>query len=119
MTGTAAMRYKEIIGLARGAEENLRTWELARADELERVLADAHEAVAAAKEREAQTIERVNRWWRMADDNVSRLSWLEVGVPPEPSPSARGAYLDRYLEEVRAAYQDLVQAILKLSWRAR
>lgn len=116
---TAAVRYKDIVGLARKAADDLRTWELARADELNALLAAAAERVSAAAERERAVSERANRWWRMASDNVSRLSWLEPGAEPEPVTSARGEWLDRYTEEIRTAYQELNQAILKLSWRAR
>ncbi|PXY34385.1 hypothetical protein BAY59_02285 [Prauserella coralliicola] len=116
---TAAMRYKEIIGLARKAAEDLRTWELARAEQLNGEIAARAEAVTAAEERERAMTDRANRWWRMAKDNVSRLSWLEVGAPPEPAASARGEWLHRYAEDVRPAYHELTQAILKLGWRAR
>ncbi|ASR38473.1 hypothetical protein BAY61_29620 [Prauserella marina] len=116
---TAAVRYKEIIGSARRAADDLRAWELARAEELTAAIAAANEEVTAAAEREAATEERATRWWRMASDSVSRLSWLDVGTPPEPARSARGEWLDRYAEDVRPAYHDLTQAILKLGWRAR
>jgi hypothetical protein len=116
---TAAMRYKEIVGLARGSAEQLRTWELARADELETSLAEATEAVTAAGEREAWAKERAIRWWKMAEHNVAQLTWLDVGGEPEPTASARAQYLDRYLEEVKPSYQELVQAVLSLGWRAR
>ncbi|RZQ64425.1 hypothetical protein [Amycolatopsis suaedae] len=115
----AAMRYKEIVALARGAEQQLRAWEVARVDELEAMIAAARNDVAEAAQQETKTQERVDRWWRMAVDNVSRLSWLEAGAGPEPNATARGAYLERYLEEVRPAYQELVQSILKLGWRAK
>jgi hypothetical protein len=63
--------------------------------------------------------ERAIRWWKMAVHNVARLSWLEVGDEPEPTATARAQYLDRYLEEVKPSYQELVQAVLSLGWRAR
>jgi hypothetical protein len=113
------MRYKEIIGLARGSAEQLRTWELARADELETALAEAAEAVTAADEREAWAKERAVRWWKMAEHNVAQLTWLDVGGEPEPTATARAQYLERYLEEVKPSYQELVQAVLSLGWRAR
>ncbi|MGH3520969.1 MAG: hypothetical protein ACRDQ7_27055 [Haloechinothrix sp.] len=116
---TAAVRYKEIIGLARKAANDLRAWELARAEELESAIAAAGAEVATAAEREERAAAQANRWWRMAGDNVSRLSWLEVGAPPEPAGSARGEWLDRYTEDVRPAYHELTQAIFKLGWRAR
>ncbi|GAB3506763.1 hypothetical protein [Amycolatopsis cihanbeyliensis] len=116
---TAAMRYKEIIGLARRAADDLRSWELSRAEELAAARATAEAEVAAAVEREQVTTERANRWWRMAADNVDRVSWLETGAAPEPIDSARGEWLDRYLEDIRPTYQELNQAILNLGWRAR
>lgn len=121
MTGepSAAVRYKELVGLARKAAEDLRAWELARADELTGQIAAAREQVAAAEQREQVIDERVARWWKMATDSVSRLSWFEAGAEPEPVSSARAGLLDRYSEDVRPAYQELTQAILKLGWRAR
>jgi hypothetical protein len=116
---SAAVRYKEIVGLARKAGDDLRSWELARADELEAAIARKQAEVVAAREREQRSADRVNRWWRMASDNVDRMSWLEAGSPPEPAPSARGEWLDRYLEDVRPAYHELNQAILNLGWRSR
>ncbi|MEC3975173.1 hypothetical protein [Amycolatopsis sp. H20-H5] len=116
---TAAMRYKEIVGLARASAENLRTWELARADLLETELAEAHAAVAAAIERQDRAAERAGRWWKMALHNVERLTWLDTGEEPQPVPTARGQYLERYLEEVKPSYQELVQAVLALGWRAK
>ncbi|MBK1785006.1 hypothetical protein [Prauserella cavernicola] len=116
---TAAMRYKEIVGLARKAAEDLRTWELERTEQLTGEIAARADAVTTAAKREQAMTERANRWWRMANDNVSRLSWLELGAPPEPTASARGEWLDRYAEDVRPAYHELTQAILRLGWRAR
>ncbi|MFI5607263.1 hypothetical protein [Amycolatopsis sp. NPDC051903] len=115
----AAMRYKEIVGLARGSADNLRAWELARAEEIEHQLADAHAAVAAAKEREEKAAERATRWWKMALHNVARLNFIEALDDPQPVPTARPQYLDRYLEEVKPSYQELVQAVLALGWRAK
>jgi uncharacterized membrane protein YccC len=116
---TAAMRYKEIIGLARGSAEQLRSWELTRANELDTALAEAAQAVTAATEREAWARERAIRWWKMAVHNIARLPWLEAGDEPEPSATARAQYVERYLEEVKPFYQELVQAVLSLGWRAR
>lgn len=116
---TAAVRYKEIIGLAREAAEELRGWELARADELSGLIEAAKEQLAAARQREESTTERANRWWNMATDNVKRLSWLDPGPPPEPVTSARGERLDRYADEIRDAYRELADAVMNLSWRAR
>ncbi len=116
---TAAMRYKEIVGLARASAENLRTWELARADELEARLAEAHQAVADAAEREQRAVDRGARWWRMARHNVEGLTWLPDGEDPAPVLTARAGYLERYLEEVKPSYQELVQAVLALGWRAK
>jgi len=116
---TAAMRYKEIIALSRGSAENLRTWELARAEALETEIAEAGEAVTAAGEREMRAAERATRWWKMALANVEQLPWLAIGEAPQPVPTARPAYLDRYLEEVKPSYQELVQAVLSLGWRAK
>lgn len=116
---TAAMRYKEIIALSRGSAENLRAWELARAEALETELAEAGEAVAAAGERETRAAERATRWWKMALANVEQLPWLAIGESPQAVPTARPAYLDRYLEEVKPSYQELVQAVLSLGWRAK
>ena len=116
---TAAMRYKEIVGLARASAEGLRTWELARSDELEAAVAQASLAVEEAAERETRATERATRWWKMAVHNVSRLPWIEVGEDPRPTPNARWQYVERYLEEVKPSYQELVQAVLALGWRAR
>lgn len=116
---TAAMRYKEIVGLARKAGEDLRTWELHRAAELDAEIGAAAADLTAATQREERVSERGQRWWRMARDNVSRLSWLDAGEEPEPVASARGEQLDRYVEDVRPAYHELTQAILNLGWRSR
>ncbi|MEV4599493.1 hypothetical protein AB0K15_19035 [Amycolatopsis sp. NPDC049253] len=116
---SAAMRYKEIVGLARGSADNLRAWELARADEIDHQLADAQAAVSAAKEREEKAAERASRWWKMALHNVARLNFLEPADDPQPVSTARPQYLDRYLEEVKPSYQELVQAVLALGWRAK
>lgn len=116
---TAAMRYKEIVGLARASAENLRAWELARADELEARLAEAHQAIVRAAEQEAYAMVRSNRWWSMAKHNIAGLSWLPAGDDPQPVSTARASYLDRYLEEVKPSYQELVQAVLSLGWRAK
>ncbi len=116
---TAAMRYKEIIALSRGSAENLRAWELARAEALEAEIAEAEAAVVAAGERELRAAERATRWWKMALHNVEPLPWLAVGEEPRAVSTARPAYLDRYLEEVKPSYQELVQAVLGLGWRAK
>lgn len=116
---SAATRYKEIIGLARKATSDLRAWELDRAQQLDAVIAAAAAAVAEATEREQATEERARRWWRMAADSAARVSWLEVGPEPDPVSSARGEWLDRYTEDIRPAYHELTEAVLKLGWRAR
>ncbi|WP_158886659.1 hypothetical protein [Amycolatopsis anabasis] len=116
---SAAMRYKEIVGLAAKAANDLRAWELNRAEELDSAIAAAQAAVEAAAEREQRTSQGANHWWRMAEDNVSRLSWLELAEPPGPAPNARGDRLDQYLAEVKPAYNQLVHAVLQLGWRAR
>jgi hypothetical protein len=116
---TAAMRYKEIVGLGRGSAEQFRAWELNRVDELEHAIAEAGQAVVTAGEREERAKEHANRWWKMAQHNVERLTWLDSGEPPHPTPTARAAYLDRYLEEVKPSYKELVEAVLALGWRAR
>ncbi|EMD22409.1 hypothetical protein ACIQUM_34080 [Amycolatopsis azurea] len=116
---TAAMRYKEIVGLARASAENLRSWEVARADELEARLAEAHQAVADAAEREQRAVDRASRWWKMAQHNVEGLTWLPEDEDPAPVPTARPGYLEKYLEEVKPSYQELVQAVLSLGWRAK
>ncbi|WP_406639459.1 hypothetical protein [Amycolatopsis sp. WGS_07] len=118
-TTSPAMRYKEIVGLARGSADSLRAWELARADEIERQLSDAQAAVAAAQDQEEKTRERASRWWKMALHNVSRLNFIEALDDPQPVTTARPQYLDRYLEEVKPSYQELVQAVLGLGWRAK
>lgn len=41
------------------------------------------------------------------------------GDNPRPVTTARAAYLERYLEEVKPSYQELVQAVLGLGWRAK
>jgi hypothetical protein len=55
----------------------------------------------------------------MAEHNVAQLNWLDVGEEPQPAANARAQYLERYLEEVKPSYQELVQAVLSLGWRAR
>lgn len=72
-----------------------------------------------ARERETRTVQGAQHWWRMAQDNVSRLPWLEVGADPAPAPHAYASRLDLYLREVKEAYQELVDAVLSLGWRAR
>ncbi|WP_372671678.1 hypothetical protein [Amycolatopsis kentuckyensis] len=116
---TAAMRYKEIIALSRGSAENLRDWELQRAEALEAEIEAARTAIEAAAEREAQAAARATRWWKMALHNIQGLLWLDPGDEPRPVMTARPAYLDRYLEEVKPSYQELVQAVLALGWRAK
>jgi hypothetical protein len=116
---TAAMRYKEIIALSRGSADRLREWELARVDELESQIEEARTAIEAAAERERNAAERATRWWKMALHNVQGLTWLAPGDEPQPVPTARAAYLDRYLQEVKPSYQELVQAVLGLGWRAK
>ena len=116
---TAAMRYKEIIALSRGSAENLRDWELRRAEALQAEIEEAQSAIEAATERETKAAERATRWWRMALHNIQGLLWLDPGDEPRPVTTARPAYLDRYLEEVKPSYQELVQAVLALGWRAK
>ena len=116
---TAAMRYKEIIALSRGSAENLREWELARAEVLEAEIEEAQNAIEVATEREARAAERATRWWKMALHNIQGLNWLDPRDDPRPVPTARAAYLERYLEEVKPSDQELVQAVLALGWRAK
>ncbi|MFI5584744.1 hypothetical protein ACIA5G_06920 [Amycolatopsis sp. NPDC051758] len=116
---TAAMRYKEIIALSRGSAENLREWELARAKALEAEIEEATAAIEVAAEREEQAGKRATRWWKMALHNIQGLTWLPPGDNPHPISTARAAYLERYLEEVKPSYQELVQAVLALGWRAK
>ena len=118
-SATAAMRYKEIIALSRGSAENLRKWELARAEALEAEIEEAQNAIAASTEREERAAERATRWWKMALHNIQGLTWLTPGDNPRPVTTARAAYLERYLEEVKPSYQELVQAVLALGWRAK
>jgi hypothetical protein len=118
-SATAAMRYKEIIALSRGSADNLRAWELARVEALEADIAEARETVAQAAEQEERAAERAVRWWKMALHNVERLTFVKSGGEPAPVTTARPQYLDRYLEEVKPSYQELVQAVLALSWRAK
>lgn len=115
----AAVRYKEVMGLARKAADDLRAWERARARELDAEISAAEQRVEKAAERERTAGERAHRFWRMACDNISRLSWLAPGPDPEPVPSASSEHLDRYAEDVRTAYQELTQSVLALGWRAR
>jgi len=115
----AAARYKEIIGLARKAAEDLRAWEQAREQQLHGEIAAAEQNVHAAAEAEKAMAERARRWWSMARDNVARLSWLDVGEEPTPVASARGDQASRYADDIRPAYHELTQAVLKLGWRAR
>jgi hypothetical protein len=116
---TAAMRYKETIALSRGSAENLRAWELNRAQELEAEIEEAKTAIEVATEREQRAAERASRWWKMALHNIQGLTWLPPGDNPRPVSTARAAYLERYLEEVKPSYQELVQAVLGLGWRAK
>lgn len=116
---TAAMRYKEIIALSRGSADRLREWELARVDELESEIEEARTAIEAAAERERHAAERATRWWKMALHNIQGLTWLAPGDQPQPVTTARAAYLERYLQEVKPSYQELVQAVLGLGWRAK
>ncbi len=116
---SAAMRYKAITGLAGKAAEELRAWEVRRAQDLDVEIAAAKAAVAEAQKKEKRTSDAVRHWWRMAEDNVSRLSWLEVADGPAPAPNARASWLDRYLTDVKPMYQELVDAVLSLGWRSR
>ncbi|MBE1500127.1 hypothetical protein H4696_007227 [Amycolatopsis lexingtonensis] len=116
---TAAMRYKEIIALSRGSAENLREWELQRAETLEAEIEEAKGAIEVAVDREQRAAERATRWWKMALHNIQGLLWLDPGDEPRPVMTARPAYLERYLEEVKPSYQELVQAVLGLGWRAK
>ena len=116
---TAAVRYKEIMGLARKAAEDLRDWERKRIVELESKIAEADRRLDAAAEQETAVQERALRWWRMACDNVDRLSWLEPGEQPSPISSARGDRAVRYVDELRGIYRELTEAIASLGWRAR
>lgn len=116
---SAAARYKEIIGLARTAAEQLRAWEHERERQLYGEIQAAEENVTAAAEAEEAMAERGRRWWSMARDNIARLSWLDVGADPEPVPTARGEQASRYADDIRPAYHELTQAVLKLGWRAR
>ncbi|RSD19693.1 hypothetical protein [Amycolatopsis eburnea] len=116
---TAAMRYKEIIALSRGSAENLREWELQRAETLEAEIEAAKAAIEVAADREKRAAERATRWWKMALHNIQGLPWLDPGDEPRPVMTARPAYLERYLEEVKPSYQELVQAVLGLGWRAK
>ncbi|QWF79977.1 hypothetical protein HUW46_03391 [Amycolatopsis sp. CA-230715] len=116
---TAAMRYKDIVASLSRADEDLRAWEQNRAIELEGAIADAAASVEAAREREERATQRAQHWWRMAADNVSRLPWLELDEPPGPDPTARYDWLSRYVDGVKPLYNDLVQAVLQLGWRAR
>lgn len=116
---SAAMRYKEIVGLASRARGELRAWESRRAQELDSQIAGAEAALEQARERERRTEQTVRNWWRMTSDNVARLSWLELGEEPVPTASAPASWLDRHLNEVKPIYQELVDAVLSLGWRAR
>lgn len=116
---SAAARYKEIIGLARSAAEQLRAWEQTREQELYGQIHAAEENVTAAADAEEAMADRARRWWSMARDNVTRLSWLDVGADPEPVSTARGEQASRYADDIRPAYHELTQSVLKLSWRAR
>ncbi|WP_298180759.1 hypothetical protein [Saccharomonospora sp.] len=116
---TAAVRYKEIMGLARKAADDLRDWERKRIVELESEIAEADRRLDAAAEQETAVQERALRWWRMACDNVDRLPWLEPGEQPSPISSARGDRAVRYVDELRGIYRELTEAIASLGWRAR
>lgn len=116
---SAAMRYKEIVGLAAKATDELRAWEAGHAQALDGRIAGAEVALEQAKEREQRTEQTVRNWWRMTGDNIARLSWLELGEEPVPAANAPGSWLDRHLNEVKPIYQELVDAVLSLGWRAR
>ncbi|GLY63834.1 hypothetical protein Atai01_04530 [Amycolatopsis taiwanensis] len=116
---SAAMRYKEIVGLAAKATTELRAWESHHAQELDGRIAAAEAALEQAMEREKRTGQTVRNWWRMTSDNVARLPWLELGEEPVPAANAPGSWLDRHLNEVKPIYQELVDAVLSLGWRAR
>lgn len=82
---TAAMRYKEIIALSRGSADNLRAWELRRAESIEAEIEEASNAIAVATEREERAAERATRWWKMALHNIQGLTWLpRATTPPGP-----------------------------------
>lgn len=117
--GSPAMRYKEIAGLARKATVDFQAWERSRMVELEHATTAAREEIEAAVDREQRTMSQAHRWWRMALDNVAKLSWVSAGPDPEPIESARASQLSRYTEDVRTGYQELTQAVLDLGWRAR
>ncbi|EHY89350.1 hypothetical protein ACWGPQ_15190 [Saccharomonospora azurea] len=116
---TAAVRYKEIMSGARRSADDVREWERRRVEELESRIAEAQARVERLAEQETTVQERTHRWWRMACDNVERLSWIEPGELPPPISSARGAHLDQHVEEVRNAYRELKDAVAALGWRAR
>ncbi|EIF00903.1 hypothetical protein [Saccharomonospora glauca] len=116
---TAAVRYKEIMGRARKSADDLREWERRRGDELKSLIAAAEQRVEQLSDRETAVREQAHRLWRMALDNVKRLSWLDPGEPPSPSALAKSRYLDHYLDEVRTAYRALSEAADTLSWRNR
>jgi hypothetical protein len=116
---SAAMRYKEIVGLAAKATNELRAWENIHAQELDARIAGAEAALEQAKEREQRAEQTVRNWWRMTADNVARLSWLELGEEPAPAANAPASWLDRHLNEVKQVYSELVDAVLSLGWRAR
>jgi hypothetical protein len=87
--------------------------------ELDGQIAGAEAALEQAREREQRTEQMVRNWWRMTADNIARLSWLELGEEPVPAANAPGSWLDRHLNEVKPIYQELVDAVLSLGWRAR
>lgn len=116
---SAALRYKEIVSLAAKGTSELRAWEGHRAQELDSYIAGAEAALEQAREREKRTEQTVRNWWRMTSDNVARLSWLELGEEPVPAANAPASWLDRHLNEVKPIYQELVDAVLSLGWRAR
>ncbi|WP_197321827.1 hypothetical protein [Saccharomonospora sp. NB11] len=116
---TAAVRYKEIMSGARRSADEVREWERRRVEELESQIAGAQDRLDRVAEQEVAVQERTHRWWRMACDNVDRLSWIEPGDPPNASPVARSEHLDQYLEEIRTSYRELTKAVAALGWRAR
>lgn len=116
---SAAMRYKEIIARARQAADDLRDWERTRAEELGGAQAAARAEIEAAREREQEVEHSVHHWWRMAADNLTRLSWWQPSGPPEPATDSQGEHLRRHTEEIRPAYHELTEAIRGLGWRAR
>ncbi|WP_028926052.1 hypothetical protein [Pseudonocardia acaciae] len=109
--GDAARRYKDITGGMNDAVVRMRQADAARAVELEATLADLHDAMEAAAERERLTVLGVALQWESALESLWSEEWLTLRPLPKPDPNAAPRELD-YLDAVVAQrYEALREAI--------